>query len=165
MVTYNFQKVGVGEIGLGRFCEVNQLCLSNDSPLLDPSHKYPTMHHFVTELCTHLYFIMVHCGMWHGCIVWFVQRVHGYKIWTNFTYLIKRRCQMVLNGKNGKWWMFLVISHRLVDWPLQLHDWQQENNLLDLLLNWLIWYFVIGLRQIDHARHMLSHQWFEAHPK
>ena len=43
--------------------------------LLDPSHqshnaldKYPTMHHFVTEMWQFCH-NMVHCGIWDGCIV------------------------------------------------------------------------------------------------
>ena len=39
--------------------------------------KYPTMHHFVTEMCTHAHFCykMLHCGIWDWCIVGFVQQV------------------------------------------------------------------------------------------
>ena len=42
---------------------------------IDPSHKshnasdkYPTMHHFVTEMCTHAHFCykMLHCGIRHS---------------------------------------------------------------------------------------------------
>ena len=51
----------------------------------EPSHNshktldnYPTMHHFVTEMCTraHFCYIMVHCGIWDWCIVGFVQQVY-----------------------------------------------------------------------------------------
>ena len=42
---------------------------------LRASSKYPTMHHFVTEICTHAHFCykMLHCGTWDLCIVGFVQ--------------------------------------------------------------------------------------------
>ena len=52
---------------------------------IDPSHKshnasdkYPTMHHFVTEMCTfaHFCYKMVHCGIWDWCIVRFVQQIY-----------------------------------------------------------------------------------------
>ena len=39
------------------------------------SDKYPTMHHFVTEMCTcvhtcaHFCYKMVHCGIWDKCTV------------------------------------------------------------------------------------------------
>ena len=41
------------------------------------SDKYPTMHHFVTEMWTRAHFCykMVHCGIWDGCIVGFVWQV------------------------------------------------------------------------------------------
>ena len=52
--------------------------------LLDPSHKshnaldkYPTMLHFITEMCTRAHFCykMVHCGIWGWCIVGFSQKI------------------------------------------------------------------------------------------
>ena len=55
------------------------------SQAIDPSHKshnasdrYPTMYHFVTEMCTRAHFCykMVHCGIWDWRIVGFVQQVH-----------------------------------------------------------------------------------------
>ena len=56
--------------------------------LMKPSHKshnaterYPTMHHFVTEICTRAQFchnIMAHCGIWARFIVGFVRQVYCY---------------------------------------------------------------------------------------
>ena len=39
--------------------------------------RYNTVHHFVTEMCTHAHFCykMVQYGMWYWCIVGFVQQV------------------------------------------------------------------------------------------
>ena len=36
--------------------------------------KYPTMHHFATEMCTH--YKMVYCGIWDWRVVGFVQQVY-----------------------------------------------------------------------------------------
>ena len=44
---------------------------------IDPSHKshnapdrYPTMHHFVTELCTHVYTSVLKCALWDEGLVY-----------------------------------------------------------------------------------------------
>ena len=40
--------------------------------------NYPTLHRFVTEMCTHVHISvtkMVHCGIWDWCIAGFVQQV------------------------------------------------------------------------------------------
>ena len=59
------------------------LCLFLDSShrSQDASEKYPTMQHFVTEMCTHVcaHFCdkMLHCGIWDKCIWGFVRVVYG----------------------------------------------------------------------------------------
>ena len=52
--------------------------------IIDPSHKshnasdkYPTMHYFVTEMCTCVHKVL-HCGKWDRCIVRFVQQVYSF---------------------------------------------------------------------------------------
>ena len=44
------------------------------------SDKYPTVHRFVTEMCTcaHFCYKMVHCGISYWCLVGVVQQVHWY---------------------------------------------------------------------------------------
>ena len=37
--------------------------------------KCPTVHHYVTEMCTRVCYKMVHCEVWDWCIVGFVQQV------------------------------------------------------------------------------------------
>ena len=39
------------------------------------SDKCPTVHHYVTEMCTRVCYKMVHCEIWDWCIVGFVQQV------------------------------------------------------------------------------------------
>ena len=56
---------------------------------IDPSYKsynildkYPTLHHFVTEICTHVHISVTKWCILVGmelCIVWFVQRVYSGK--------------------------------------------------------------------------------------
>ena len=40
------------------------------------SHKYPIMHHFITETCTHFSYKMAHCGIWDWCTGGFVRLVY-----------------------------------------------------------------------------------------
>ena len=42
------------------------------------SDNFPTMHHFVTDMCTHAHFCYksLHCGIWEQCIVGLVQKSH-----------------------------------------------------------------------------------------
>ena len=52
------------------------------------SDKYPTMHHFVTEMCTcaHFCYKIVHRGIWDCCIVGFPQQVYSpILLWVSFT--------------------------------------------------------------------------------
>ena len=72
--------------------------LSN-SHSIDSSHKshkapdlYPTMHHFVAEMCTcaHFCYKMVHCGLFGGCIVGSLRWVY----WRSGT----RRCNTKSTG-------------------------------------------------------------------
>ena len=66
---------------------------------IDPSHKshyaldiYPTMHHFVTEMCTQVHIAvtteMMHCGIWDWCIMGFVNLVYSdmsfFAKWVNY---------------------------------------------------------------------------------
>ena len=42
------------------------------------SDNYPTMHHFVTEICTDCCYKMVHCGIWDWCVVVYGTGHHGF---------------------------------------------------------------------------------------
>ena len=89
----------VASLTLGQSCDcpsVSEVTLNNMGKIY-PSHqphnatdKYPTMHHFVTEMhtflspithdfvsemcmCAHFCYKVVHCWMWDWCIVGFVR--------------------------------------------------------------------------------------------
>ena len=51
---------------------------------------YPTMHHFVTEMCTRAHFCykILHCGIWHRCILGFVRWVYCFRreLWPHRLY-------------------------------------------------------------------------------
>ena len=65
-----------------KYSFINEIVWKVES--IDPYHKsldkYPTIHLFVTEMCTRAHFCykMVHCGIWDWCIVGFVQQVCTY---------------------------------------------------------------------------------------
>ena len=59
-------------------CHCNLL----DAQIPQCIEKYPTMHHFVTEMCTfaHVCYKMVHCGLWDWCTVEFLRHEITYPL-------------------------------------------------------------------------------------
>ena len=50
---------------------------------------YPTMHHFVTEMCTYFCYEMVHCGIFVQCYVGFVRC--SYRHWLSTMHISQMR--------------------------------------------------------------------------
>ena len=98
---------------------------------IDPSHKshdalvpYPTMQHFVAELCTcvHFCYKMLHCGIFVWCIVGFVRWVYwswlaGNLLKHNIHILLLLFCQFFQSLLIWTWFQFQnkPINVKLID--------------------------------------------------
>ena len=84
---------------------------------IDPSHKshnasnkYPTMHHFLTEMCTHAHFCykMVHCWIWDRSIVGFMRLVYWRIIASCFDFITSNSSRLSSTRQHHGSWSTLV---------------------------------------------------------